>query len=568
MSVRANELKDVKIRKISLVDRGAARAPFKIQKRDGEGQTQKAKGAVMSLLDKVFKRQPIEPIGPSVVAVMINKSADLAAVQARMKAAGLDLAEKTDVEGGGVVLHAAGYEEAADDVVMKFDDNFAAVIRGVKKGLLFPEQSTAPAWTFADDFTSNGILPGIDAALSALNCAVWNAIYTADNPGDATTKVNTLFDEGKSYVNAVIGAIPSTAYKMDKVVAKASYPLTSAGSGVADVTGKFPMEGSGRDGCSTDMGADGGSKGVDPTAGSDIDGDGDGALTAVGGIHKGDTPVAKVDPAGWDEDHAGDVAAASRRSASFVADGSTQTDADKQAAAAHAVPVSHIQAFRKQKEDKVAKGDGDTTGSAADGPGADNSANAGGNSIGKGKTQPAKKTEGGPKDDKKVDDQPVATRADMPHIRVKAADAPGGDSGFYKGTGNRPSVDGEASDEAVDVTAPPKGGGQAPAGGSVIKDELARLLAPISGGIDAIAKEQRTLAVAVKGLQDAQDGLSTRVQKAEEGSRRVVAAMRGTLQTHEGDADTVPVVKSEMNGADSGAGLIDTAYDRHLQQSD
>lgn len=511
MSVKVNELKDVKIRKISMVDRGAARAPFKVMKRDGQKvqevqkDTTGIKGAAMGLLDKVFKRQPVK-VEPSVVAILVNKAEDVPVVEERMKAAGVELAEKTEVE-GGVILSVAGYEASDDDLVMKFErPEFAAVIRGVQKGLLFPESTSLPAWSFADDFTSNGILPGIDAALDGLSCALWSAVYSADNPGDASSKIDSLLGEAATYLKALVSTIPATAYKMDKVVSKDSVDFK--GGGVTDATGKFPMEPGGRQG-KPYAAVDGDEQGVDPTKGGDVDGDDDEALKAIGGVHKGD---------------------------------------------------------------------GDQTGSAADGAGTDDKANKGGNNIPDGKQVAAQK---GDDTSNKTADKAGFDIQGHPVQREtqKAADAPGGDKNFYRGTGARQSKDGEPVDASVDIDAPPKGGGQSPTGGSVIKDDLVEvlgpLLQPVVDSMNALVENQRSmqkaqggLQAAFKGLQDNIEEVSGRVAKAEDTSRRVALTLKSTMQSHEGDTEVQQIHKSEVNGRTAEIGLIDTAYDRSLQQSD
>lgn len=214
MKVKGHELTNVHVKRVSLVDRGAIRAPFKIMKRDTV-----AEGATMKIFKNLFKSAAAAPVEPTVIAIAAAKSADQTAIKARLDAAGFSV--DTTIETDDAILYAQ--EGAPKDVekfegtVIKYDDEVVAIVANVKKEFC-PWNVESP--TFGELMAVEGVYPTMSTAMEVLTSKVWGGIHEAKTPEEAATNVSKAFDDAKQFVSAYTGYLPVAAFKLDQFVAK------------------------------------------------------------------------------------------------------------------------------------------------------------------------------------------------------------------------------------------------------------------------------------------------------------------------------------------------------------
>jgi len=285
--VTGRALSDVKVTKISLVDRGAVRQPFKIVKRDTNPATRGAATMNFSLA-KLFKQARQAQPGARVAAIVASKSADQARVLKRMANAGFDPAPAVELDGqlvyarkGETVTPEAFAKSVESGLILKADESVAVVVEHVAKGTLgltASDPEAPEAKSFAHRVTDSCVFPGVSNALDALTDAVWDAVYSSENSGDIAAAIDAAFTDAASYLKTLVGAIPAQAFKMEAFKSEGGKIILEIDQDETVI--RFPMEGTAKDRSSgsTSMGTNGGSKGADPTSGSDIDGTPDSGL--------------------------------------------------------------------------------------------------------------------------------------------------------------------------------------------------------------------------------------------------------------------------------------------------
>jgi hypothetical protein len=529
MVIKANELTEGRVEKISLVDRGAIRQPFKIMKREVKGAArtaQKGETGMPTVLKGVFKRADAKPAAkkvsksePRVVAALVAGDAVDKEMLQRLKAAGLRTDDRLDVEIDDeeiVIFRQDGCPDdfTEDHLVVKSDEDVAVVCENVQKGLLSLPQTGSES-ELADNFTQSSIIPGISTALDSIACQVWKGIYGADSPGAAAACIDAVFGEASNYLKSLVGAIPVAAFKTDRVFkaggGKLTFEFSTENSGGVI---RFPMEPDSRD-QNSGAASTGGQRGhlraehsnVDPTGGGDVDGDDEAVEARVG--------------------RGGSIAKTEKNS----------------------------------KNSKVAKGDDDTTGSAADGDdtGADNEDTGEAKPAAKKKAEPGKTAVERMKDESR----PAGALLDMGATAVrKGPDGAGGPGdGTFTSRGMRPSRNGQADDAdlAIDkarnaasgVTTAKKDG--KPAAKTAAKAEPT--LADVMGAITALKGDVESVAEAVED-QGARLGV---VEKSAAKTRAKLA--RQVIADADGDSDEAEV-DVRKSGVDAFVPLRDTAMDR------
>lgn len=176
-------------------------------------------------------------------------------------------------------------EDDDNSLVLKIDPNLSVVMSNAKKSLL---ASPVPP-TFADKVVDNCVFPGVSMALDTMAYALYSGVMAAATPAEAVAKIDEVCNDAAVYMKALIGAIPSKAFKADiSNLARVGGKLTLTFDGVNTDKGSFPndpMASGSRDknNGATNFGANGGSQGVDPDDGGDVDGDGRDVMGRSGG---------------------------------------------------------------------------------------------------------------------------------------------------------------------------------------------------------------------------------------------------------------------------------------------
>jgi hypothetical protein len=212
LQIEATELVGTDVNFVSLVKRGANRIPFRITKEDTE---------TMLDLSKIGRQlfSKADP-APALIAVICSKSTDLDVVREALGNAGLTpefVQSETDVS--VTFAKADGTKRQDSDVsVVKFNDDISFVVTDLKKTFSsYNMQSTS----FAENIKTGSYYPSVSMAASSLVDTVYNIMYEAESPKDASGTIAKAVDEFKDYLKTMTSALPTQAFKADMELSKA-----------------------------------------------------------------------------------------------------------------------------------------------------------------------------------------------------------------------------------------------------------------------------------------------------------------------------------------------------------
>lgn len=205
----STELVGTRVNFVSLVKRGANRIPFRIVKEDKD----------MMDLYKIGRNlfQKTEA-APQIVAAIIKDGADINAIAALFKQAGLDPKTFQKAQGEGfTTVSVEGYADLTETSVVKMSDDFAIVVTGLQKGF---KDWDFDGSSFAEVLKVSGHYSSMRTAMEAFSEVARTALYDSDNPAAAASAVSKAADEFKQYVVSLTGALPVHAFKMEQALAK------------------------------------------------------------------------------------------------------------------------------------------------------------------------------------------------------------------------------------------------------------------------------------------------------------------------------------------------------------
>jgi hypothetical protein len=187
LSLKAHKLANADVQFLSLVERGANRAPFKIQK------TEKPMFNLDRSLSQIMKGDR----KPEIVGYIISKEDNVPEIEKALKGAGV----KVDVvvEDGDVLVLKQGEADlkSVHNVMVKFSPDFMVVCKGL---------STSG---FGEVLKTQGFMPGPDMAAMAFTSAVNDALIGADS----VTKIDEAVDEFHGYITSLAASLPQPAFK-------------------------------------------------------------------------------------------------------------------------------------------------------------------------------------------------------------------------------------------------------------------------------------------------------------------------------------------------------------------
>ncbi len=208
-TVEATEMRNVKVSKISLVDRGANRLPFKIVKQEKDMSRKSLD------LGSLFARKA-EKIVPEVVGVVTQKSDALESVKTQIEANGFAVADSKEYDDGCVIYKQGEDEIDADkDTLIRINDNSAIVVKGFSPYCM--EMENADGVSFADQCKSQGFYPGIGTAMEVTRSAIMKMARDSSDPKAAATAVAKMFNEVSAYVTGMISQLPAKAFKLEEI---------------------------------------------------------------------------------------------------------------------------------------------------------------------------------------------------------------------------------------------------------------------------------------------------------------------------------------------------------------
>ncbi|QIG76978.1 hypothetical protein EVC30_150 [Rhizobium phage RHph_Y1_11] len=211
LTTKATELSTLNVNIVSMVKRGANRIPFRIVKEDTDDMLDLHKIAGQAFAKTEDKKG-------GVFAVIVNKSADVAALQVALADTGLKL-EKGEEGEGTIVFKQEGVDEF-DVGLVKLDDEVIVAVSGLKKGFSsYNWQDT----DFATVFATEGFYPSLRTATEAFSSTVSNILYKEENKSSITTKVSKALTDFGSLVNTLVNNIPEAAIKADEILKSDEY---------------------------------------------------------------------------------------------------------------------------------------------------------------------------------------------------------------------------------------------------------------------------------------------------------------------------------------------------------
>ncbi len=204
IKMKGSELKKVDIEFLSLVKRGANRAPFKVVKAEDQvaaSLTQKT--GLVGAVQKFF--QLSEP-SPSVVAVFVEKSA-LDRTLPNLADAGFKL-DKHELMDDCVVFKQDGFDAAEEVIMLKSEKTVGFAIANVTK---FADLFCGDL-AFDPSVADSGFYPGLNAAMGALQATMGEHLAKGES-SDAENMIAAY----QNYSKQVVKALPSELWKFESL---------------------------------------------------------------------------------------------------------------------------------------------------------------------------------------------------------------------------------------------------------------------------------------------------------------------------------------------------------------
>jgi hypothetical protein len=208
----AHKLENADVSHISLVARGANRAPFKVIKHDKEQDMIDLNGYIKKAMGSSKKS---EVKGPVSIALLVSKTAVVEPVLKALKDAGIDIEKKEDVE-GAVIFKLSDETVKEEEVsIIKLSQDVAVMVKG------FDPYSDTREMKFSEILKAQGFMPGVSMAAEVLRNSISDALFTGENQGDAVKKIEGLLKDFTGYVVQIAKEIPPQVFKAEKAVSDA-----------------------------------------------------------------------------------------------------------------------------------------------------------------------------------------------------------------------------------------------------------------------------------------------------------------------------------------------------------
>ncbi len=206
------ELINVDVLRISLVDRGANRAPFRITKRDGpseEGQP------VLDFYKHFRKEANAAPAAQAeVAAVVVASGADADKASELIKAAGFSI-EKAVKSEEGHTAYVQGETEFDPEkcTYLKFDDSRGVYLRGVPGEEVQKRAST----DFGENLGAQQFIPGMFLAHDALASTITNILEEEDTSQEkVVSSIKAAATKFSDFVGDLAEKIPGDVFKLEQ----------------------------------------------------------------------------------------------------------------------------------------------------------------------------------------------------------------------------------------------------------------------------------------------------------------------------------------------------------------
>lgn len=208
LKFKATEMKSAQVERISLVERGANRIPFRVIKEDRNMKTRLQDFDLAS----VFKREKHSD-KPTVVGIITMKSDEFDAVKAEITAAGFTVEHEQVMEDTSVIFKQAEGDLPKDVVIVKLSDKVAVAMKGFSPYSV--GMSVADGTSFNDACIAQGFYPNVGTMVDVLRSSVYEVTSKADDPAEASAAIESMFNEARDYCVSMVKSLPTAAFKLE-----------------------------------------------------------------------------------------------------------------------------------------------------------------------------------------------------------------------------------------------------------------------------------------------------------------------------------------------------------------
>lgn len=217
--LQAVKMSDAKVSHVSLVERGANRAPFKIIKEDST-----MKNFASLDLGRLLTRKADPTPSVQIVGVVTLKDEHLPSITDAVKAAGFDVATPQEVvekdDSGAdaatsVIFTQDGATLEGQSVILKMSDDVALVCKGFSPYCM---DMKVGDMSFADQVAAQGFYPSVSTVMDVARSAIYDTVSKSDDPASAASAVAKMLVEVSKYAETMVANLPSKCFKLEGVV--------------------------------------------------------------------------------------------------------------------------------------------------------------------------------------------------------------------------------------------------------------------------------------------------------------------------------------------------------------
>ncbi len=261
------ELEDVDVIRVSLVDRGANRVPFRFTKRDsqeGDGVAGFDLGGFLRRKEVVAKAEPAELVG-----VAFSAEVDADAAKALVEKAGLSTETLIEAKDGGkVYAQAEGDFNPEGLTFMQLNNDWGVFLKGADKIV----KQARETLSFKDNLGSAQFIPGLFLSMDTLSSTVLGILDEADSRDEAVGAIKDATSSFGDFVGSLAEQIPTDVFKLEEILSEsgetqpgddASGSTSTADKGDSGTAAKKAEDGDGKSAEDKGKGADDVKKGED-----------------------------------------------------------------------------------------------------------------------------------------------------------------------------------------------------------------------------------------------------------------------------------------------------------------
>ncbi len=231
--MKATEMSDAKVARISLVTRAATRIPFRVIKQEKP----MASKAFKSLdLASVFKREK-PMVSPEILGVICMKSDGFEALKVQIAAAGFNVEKSEDMEDGSVVLAQAD-DVSGESTLVRISEDAVLAVKSFKPHMM--DVTLSSGKTFEEVCKEEGFFPGLGSSMDILRGSVLTLAEKSEDQAETLASVKKMFDEASAYAASLITALPAKAFKLEFIETPEA-PAKSQSADNEDATKVIPV---------------------------------------------------------------------------------------------------------------------------------------------------------------------------------------------------------------------------------------------------------------------------------------------------------------------------------------